>query len=207
MGIELKGLYAISDEKLTPYHDLPKLLEQAILGGVKLFQLRDKSHSDQNLRGLVNELSFLCTEKNVGFILNDRLELALECGVWGLHLGAKDTPLQEARSLFRGVIGVSCYGDLQRALKVQQMGADYVAFGACFVSQTKPNAPCIDLKILQEARACLKIPICAIGGITPFNVDQLGSVDLVAVVASLWVGDVLKNAQSLSLNSRNSKSF
>ncbi|WP_163498708.1 thiamine phosphate synthase [Helicobacter suis] len=206
MGIELKGLYAISDEKLTPYSNLSKLLEQAILGGIKLFQLRDKSHSDQDLRGLVNELSCLCAENNVGFILNDRLELALECGVFGLHLGAKDTPLQEARSLFKGVIGVSCYGDLQRALEAQQMGADYVAFGACFVSQTKPNAPRIDLKILQEARACLKIPICAIGGITPTNVNQLGNVDLVAVVASLWVGNVLKNAQDL-INSKNSKSL
>ncbi|MFC3848459.1 thiamine phosphate synthase [Helicobacter baculiformis] len=200
MGVALKGLYAISDLKLTPYPDLLKLAARAIEGGVSFLQLRDKEHSDQELLGLAKELNDLCTKKGVGFVINDRLCLALECNAWGLHLGGEDMPLSEARARFSGVIGVSCYGDLERAKQAQAQGADYVAFGACFKSPSKPKAPCIDLEILARAKACLTIPVCAIGGVNAQNIAQLRHADMVALISALWQGDVRANAQNLLEN-------
>ncbi|WP_120952382.1 thiamine phosphate synthase [Helicobacter sp. L8] len=198
MGIELKGLYAISDPKLTPYSHLLKLAEYAIEGGVRFLQLRDKQSSHNELLGLAKALKDLCAQKGVGFVINDRLCLALECGAWGLHLGEEDMPLSKARARFSGVIGVSCYGDLERAIQAQDQGADYVAFGACFRSPTKPHAPCIDLEVLARAQACLKIPICAIGGINAQNIAQLQHADMIALISALWQGDVRANAKILS---------
>ncbi|WP_104749222.1 thiamine phosphate synthase [Helicobacter cynogastricus] len=197
MGIELKGLYGISDPKLTPYDRLRNLAERAIEGGVRFLQLRDKESSDSELLGLAKELSDLCTKKGVGFVINDRLSLALECNAWGLHLGEEDVPLSKARSLFSGVIGVSCYGDLERAKQAQAQGADYVAFGACFRSSSKPSAPCIDLEVLARAKACLTIPVCAIGGVNAHNIAQLQHADMIALISALWQGDVRANAQNL----------
>ncbi|WP_104577909.1 thiamine phosphate synthase [Helicobacter felis] len=200
MGIELKGLYAISDPKLTPYDRLLSLAERAIEGGVGFLQLRDKQSSDSELLGLAKELSDLCTQKGVGFVINDRLCLALECNAWGLHLGEADTPLSEARALFGGVIGVSCYGDLEKAKQAQAQGADYVAFGACFRSPSKPSAPCIDLEVLARAKACLTIPVCAIGGVNAQNIARLKHADMVALISALWQGDVRANTQKLLEN-------
>ncbi|WP_104639631.1 thiamine phosphate synthase [Helicobacter bizzozeronii] len=197
MGIELKGLYALSDELLTPYDQLPHMLSLAIQGGVKIFQFRDKSHSDSELLSLAKDLAKICQKHSVGFVINDRLDLALKCHAWGLHVGSNDVPLAQARRLFKGHLGVSCYGNLDQALQAQQARASYAAFGACFPSSTKPNAPCIPLDTLQHAKAHLNIPICAIGGISPQNAPQLKNADMIAVISSLWSGDIVQNARKL----------
>ncbi|GMB96113.1 thiamine phosphate synthase [Helicobacter sp. NHP22-001] len=197
MGVALKGVYGLSDENLTPYDQLPNMLECAIQGGITLFQLRDKTHSDAELLNLAKDLAKLCARHGVGFIVNDRLELALQCGAFGLHLGQEDTPLEEARKHFKGVIGISCYGDLTRAKQAQDLGADYIAFGACFNSPTKPKASTISKEVLTQARACLKLPLCAIGGLTPTNLATLPPLDMAAVISSLWVGDIAQNARVL----------
>ncbi|BCZ17755.1 thiamine-phosphate synthase [Helicobacter sp. NHP19-003] len=197
MGVALRGVYAISDEVLSPYDKLPNLLEHAIQGGVRLFQLRDKTRSDGDLLPLAKDLAKICAKEGVGFIINDRLELALECQAYGLHLGREDTPLKEARKHFKGVIGVSCYGDLDRAKEAQSLGADYVAFGACFASPTKPKAPTIAKEVFTQARACLNLPLCAIGGLTPSNISTLPPLDMCAVISSLWLGDITQNVKAL----------
>ncbi|BDQ29416.1 thiamine phosphate synthase [Helicobacter ailurogastricus] len=197
MGVALKGVYAISDEELTPYDKLPHMLELAIRGGVSLFQLRDKTHSDTELLSLAQDLARLCAKNHVGFIINDRLELALKCHAFGLHLGQEDMPLKEARKRFKGVIGVSCYGDVKRAKEAQDLGADYVAFGACFASSTKPSARTISKEVFIQARAHLSLPLCAIGGLNPHNLATLPSLDLCAVISSLWLGDITQNARDL----------
>lgn len=197
MGIALKGLYALSDEVLTPYDELPDMLTRAIEGGVSLFQLRDKSHSAHELLGLAKDLSKICQKRGVGFVINDHLDVALGCHAWGLHLGSSDVPLKQAQRFFKGQIGISCYGSVERALQAQKEGAGYVAFGSCFPSPTKPHAPCISLDILQRAKACLKIPVCAIGGIHTKNATLLRHADMIALVSGLWKGDVWQNAQEL----------
>lgn len=193
----LNGLYGISDEILTPYDTIFDSLDKAVLGGMKIFQLRDKSHRDNELFGISVKIRDFCIQKNVLFVINDRIDLANAINAEALHIGGEDCDLKIARKNFSGKIGVSCYDSLDLALKAQEGGADYVAFGAFFPSRTKPNAKKASLDTLLEAKKRLKIPICAIGGIDDENVSMLKSADMIAVIGSLWSGDIEKNAEKL----------
>ncbi|TLD82151.1 thiamine phosphate synthase [Helicobacter sp. MIT 05-5293] len=182
----LQGIYAISDEILTPYEILPQCLESALKGGVKIFQLRDKSHSDEFLYPVAKKLIGLCERYNALFVINDRLNLALRLNAPALHLGKDDGEIPLARARFKGILGASSYADLQKAKDLESLGVDYVAFGAFFPSPTKPSAPLAPLEILESAKGALKIPICAIGGISTYNIHLLKNADMCAVISSLW---------------------
>ena len=199
-SITLKGLYAISDGAI-PYDGIIPILSQTFRGGVQIFQLRDKHLSDEDLLPYAREIQALCKDNGVTFIINDRVDLAVAINADGLHIGQNDVAFDQARDRFDGIIGVSCYGDIERAQSYEVKGADYVAFGCCFPSKTKPHAPLIDLSILPQAKERLTIPICAIGGITLDNVHRLknGQVDMVAVINALWRSDNLyKRASDFS---------
>lgn len=198
MGSSLCGIYAISNELVTPYEILPLCVESALKAGVKIFQLRDKTHSDEWLYPYAKELLELCEHYGALFVLNDRLELALKLNAKALHIGRDDASSQSAlsrvRQRFKGILGVSSYGDLQRAKFLESMGVDYVAFGAFFPSSTKPNAPRASLEILARAKAELTLPICAIGGISTSNIQLLKIADMHAVIGSLWGGGLLDSS-------------
>ncbi len=186
INTKLQGIYAISDEILTPYEILPQCLESALKAGVKIFQLRDKSHSDEWLYPIAKELLKLCERYNALFVLNDRLDLALRLNAPALHIGKDDGEFSRVRERFSGILGASSYGDLQKAQILESLGADYVAFGAFFPSPTKPNATAAPLELLPQAKQTLKIPICAIGGISTQNIHLLKNADMCAVISSLW---------------------
>ncbi|WP_394959573.1 thiamine phosphate synthase [uncultured Helicobacter sp.] len=194
----LSGVYGISDEILTPFSTLAHQVQEAIAGGMKIFQFRDKNSLDKDIIEIVQHLMDICVKSNVLFVLNDRVELAIALGVPALHIGESDGDLPLIRKRFKGILGVSSYGDLARAQKMESSGADYVAFGAMFPSPTKPNAPWVGIEILQRAREALEIPICAIGGISRDNIRMLKNADMCAVISSLWNGDPRENAESLS---------
>lgn len=184
---KLKGLYGISDTNLTPHKTIIEQLQKAIEGGLRIFQYRDKHSKDSDIAGLVRELQAICDSNNVLFVLNDRYELAIKLGVSGLHLGKDEVmKLTEIRKEFKGIIGISCYDSIKLAKTFQDMGANYVAFGAMFASKTKVNAPPCPLHILEQAKEHIKIPICAIGGICVSNVSRLNHCDMIAVISSLW---------------------
>lgn len=172
MKSPLRGLYAITSATLCR---APKLLapavEAALTGGARLVQYRDKESDAAQRRATARVLLGLCRDHSALFIVNDDVELALAIGADGVHLGAADLPLREARHRLGGLatIGVSCANVLERALAAQDEGASYVAFGRFFPSTTKPAAPPADLELLRQARARLHVPLCAIGGITPAN--------------------------------------
>lgn len=191
------GLYGISDENLTPYDRIFDAIDRAILGGMKIFQLRDKSHCDNELFSISAKIRDFCMQRDVLFVINDRINLANAINAKALHIGSEDCDLKIARRNFSGKIGVSCYDSLDLALKAEEEGADYVAFGAFFPSNTKPNAKKASIDILSEAKKRLKIPICAIGGISAENVSVLKNADMIAVIGNLWSGDIEKNAEKL----------
>lgn len=193
----LSGLYGISDEILTPYDSIFDSLHKAILGGMKIFQLRDKSHCDNELFGISAKIRDFCIQRDVLFVVNDRIDLANAINANALHIGGEDCDLKIARRNFSGKIGVSCYDSLDLALEAEEGGADYVAFGAFFPSNTKPNAKKASITTLLEAKKRLKIPICAIGGISAENVSVLKNADMIAVIGNLWSGDIEKNAEKL----------
>ena len=186
---------------LTPRESVLAQAEAALKGGAKLFQLRDKRHSDEELTPLAGALRRLCERYEAKLIINDRLELAKIAD--GVHIGASDRALWATRAALGGeaIIGVSCYGDLNRAKTAQNGGANYVSFGACFSSATKPNAAVIDRAIFGEAKKLLRIPVCAIGGVTTENAAQLIALgaDMLAVVSDLWrAGDPQKKAEAFA---------
>lgn len=183
----LKGLYAISDVNLTPNNKILRYLNAAIKGGISIFQYRNKIDKDREIKSLVQDLAQICAENNILFVLNDRFELAISLQVAGLHLGKDEfSHFPKIRKSFKGIIGVSCYDNVEMARDFESKGADYVAFGAMFASNTKPDAKHCDIAILQKAKNSLKLPICAIGGINVNNVNLLRNADMIAVISSLW---------------------
>ena len=197
----LKGLYAITDGSLTPGPALVPAVEAAIRGGARLVQYRDKSADAARRRQEAAALAVLCRGHGVTFIVNDDVELALDCGADGVHLGREDAALASARVRLgpRTLIGVSCYDSLEAAVSAAHGGADYIAFGSFYASGTKPGAVRAPLELLTEARRALSIPVCAIGGITPENGVRLvnAGADMLAVIRGLFAApDVAKAARA-----------
>lgn len=196
----LNGLYIISDDTLTPNNSILKQITEALEGGANIVQLRNKKGSIEEIKNLSIAVQELCKSHDALFVLNDKIELAIELGVDGLHIGKSDHHrFDEIRKNFKGIIGVSCYSSIEMAKDFENRGADYVAFGSFFTSPTKPNSNVIDLKILQEAKEKLTIPICAIGGINLSNVDQVMHYkpDMVSIISDMWsVDDIQQQAQN-----------
>ena len=121
-----------------------------------------------------------------------------------MHLGADDGSLAEIRERIGSdkILGASCYNHFDLALSAQQAGASYVAFGACFASRTKPNAPMAGLDLFKRAKIELNIPTVAIGGITLQNAAQviLAGANAVAVINAIFnTDDVKLSSQQFSL--------
>ena len=194
--MSLRGLYAITSATLCRAPaQLTRAVEAALAGGARAIQYRDKEADANARRQTARALLERCRERGALFIVNDDVELALAIGADGVHLGATDLPLREARRRLGGLatIGVSCANVLERAVAAQDEGASYVAFGRFFPSRTKPEAPPADLALVRQARARLHIPICAIGGLTPANarpVVEAGAAMIAAVEGVFGVADV-----------------
>lgn len=183
------GLYAITPEDSDTAR-LARRAEAALSGGASVLQYRNKS-ADHALRRIqAGRLLELCRRHATPLIINDDLELALSIGADGVHLGRDDGDIAAARRRLppRAVLGVSCYDRVEHALAAVAAGADYVAFGSAFPSPTKPDALRAPLELFAKARAQLRVPIIAIGGITPENASLVieAGADAVAVISSLF---------------------
>ncbi len=159
-----------------------------VLPYVALLQYRAKGLSVK-LRGeQARALSSICRRAGVPFFVNDDPELATAVGADGVHVGAADAAVASALSRMRGgLVGASCYADLQLAEAAVAAGAAYVAFGAFFPSTTKPEAMRAEPGLLRRATH-LGVPRVAIGGITPENAASLvaAGADLVAVISGVF---------------------
>ena len=186
----LQGLYVLTDNRLHPHQEWPERVEQAILGGADVIQLRDKQSSDQQLMPVALTIKEICRDYAVTLIVNDRISLARKIQADGVHIGQQDQSLHNARGYLgnKYLIGVSCYKNLFQATRAQHLGADYVAFGSVFQSDTKQAAPRCSLSIISQASTLLKIPVCAIGGIEPTNVKHVvrAGATLVAATDSVF---------------------
>lgn len=185
----LRGLYAITDPVLMGDELIP-MTRQAILGGINILQYRNKSANKTQQYNEAAGLAEMCKKYNVTFIINDDTKLAINVDADGVHLGQKDLSLSNARELIgeNKIIGVSCNNQLSLAKDAEKNGADYVAFGRFYTSQTKPDAPRAELALLAHARQMIKCPIVAIGGITPANAHVLikQGADMLAVINSIF---------------------
>lgn len=184
-------LYAITDHQLMPGTRLLDAVTQALEGGCRRIQYRDKTDDRQRRLSEAEALQNLCCQYRAQLIINDDLELALSCGAQGVHLGQSDASPALARERLGpdAIIGVTCHASLDLARAALDAGADYLAFGRFFPSQTKPDAPAAALTLLAQAR--IEFPeqsIVAIGGITLDNAPALlaAGADWLAVSHSLF---------------------
>lgn len=188
--MKLRGLYAVTPESA----DFLDRLELALEGGAALVQYRRKRRDAAAAKQALE----LARRHGVPLIVNDDVELALEIGADGAHLGRDDGDLAAARKRLAGkILGASCYDDLERARAAVHAGADYVAFGSVFASTTKPAAVRSPLELFARARP-LGVPLCAIGGIRLDNARQAidAGADLLAVISDLFdARDVRLRAQ------------
>ena len=185
----IQGLYAVTPDTLNTQL-LCKKVAAALQGGASMVQYRNKA-ADAGLRlRQASALLALCRSHGVPLIINDHLDLCAQIDADGLHLGATDCDLGAARRLLGDakILGASCYNRIDLAVQAEAAGASYVAFGACFVSQTKPNVTKADLSLFQTK---LNIPKVAIGGITLENAPQViaAGADSIAVVGALFGAD------------------
>lgn len=203
------GLYGV-----TPNWDDAERINQAIAqaaaGGMRTLQLRNKSLQGKPLVALAQKVRDYCASLGVLFVMNDQWRVAMDVGADGVHLGKDDEPVSTVRQEVgsRLLIGVSCYADLSRAEAALAWDVDYIAFGAMFVSGTKPQAPPAPLGVLGEARmlamksnSFTRPAVCAIGGIVPERVHSLANAgaDCVAVVGGLFLApDIEVAARALS---------
>ncbi|MBU1191469.1 MAG: thiamine phosphate synthase [Gammaproteobacteria bacterium] len=188
--MRLRGLYAITDNQLTPGERLETSVAAALRGGARIIQYRDKGSDDSRRRREAQKLVDLCHSHNALLIINDDVDLAAACGADGVHLGKEDVDLARARERLgvQAIIGLSCYNDPERAHRAAQAGADYIAFGRFFPSRTKPDASAATLETLSAARCELDLPLVAIGGITPDNGGLLidAGADMLAVIHGVF---------------------
>ena len=206
----ISGLYAITPDELDTALLLSKV-RLALLGGTGVLQYRNKLAGTALQAEQAGALRALTREFAVPLIINDDAKLARQVEADGVHLGGEDGSVAEARALLGGdrMIGVSCYNRLPLAQEAVRQGADYVAFGAFFVSAVKPDAARASLELLQEVRRVLDVPIVAIGGITVQNGEQLfqAGADALAVISAVFSAtDVQQTARQFAdLNLRGSR--
>jgi thiamine-phosphate pyrophosphorylase len=200
---KIAGLYAItSDEARTDI--LVAKVSQALRGGAAVVQYRNKMAGPGLRLEQGRALAGLCRSAGVAFIINDDLELALELGADGVHLGADDGDLAEARRRLGQdrLLGASCYERIELADAAVRAGADYLAFGSVFSSGTKPGAVRAPLAIFAEARRRFALPLVAIGGINLQNAPQVyaAGADAVAVISAVFdAADVAASAAGFTL--------
>lgn len=188
----------IADSEALAQKDLIRVIDQAVEGGVTLVQLRGKKWSDREFYFLALEVKNILSSRKIPLIINDRVDLALAVGADGVHLGQKDLPLTAARELAGEnlLIGISV-NNIEEAIKAESQGANYVGAGPIYWTASKPDlrqpmGP-EGLKAICEA---IKIPVLAIGGITPSCVPEIMAAGAsgVAVISAIALANDPKEA-------------
>ena len=194
-------LYAVTDRAWVGRQSLLEQIEDALRGGVTLVQLREKALSKEEFVAEAKAVLALCRRRGVPLIINDRLDVALESGADGVHVGIEDAPVAEIRAQTGPdfLIGATAK-TVEQARAAQAAGADYLGVGAVFPSPTKQNAIRITAGQLREICGSVSIPAVAIGGITAENAPSLkgcGMAGIAVVSAIFGAADIEKAAAGL----------
>lgn len=189
MTIPSCQLYLISP--LDVGGDFPEQLQSALKAGpVAAFQFRVKDVEQDEAARLAEPLKAICDAQDVAFVVNDDVALAKRLGADGVHLGQGDDNLKDARAELgdQVQIGITCHDSRHLAMEAGEGGANYVAFGAFFPTQTKETHHRPEVDVLKWWSNIMEIPCVAIGGITPDNCQPLidAGADFLAVSGSVW---------------------
>ena len=187
-------LYLVTDRNCLQQQTLEQAVEQAILGGVTLVQLREKAIASKAFYERALRIKAICHHYNVPLLINDRVDIALAVEADGVHIGQSDLPCGVVRQILGKdkIIGVSAR-TAQQAIQAQADGADYLGVGAMFATSTKADAQTVTIASLTQIRQAVTLPIVAIGGINHTTLPALQqalqaadtSIDGVAVVSAI----------------------
>jgi len=183
-------LYLVTPPKLEPIAFGETLKRALDAGDVASLQLRLKNMSNDDVRRATETLMPVAQAKNVAFLINDRPDLAAELGADGVHIGQEDATYAQARAAVGPdkIVGVTCHNSRHLAMEAAEAGADYVAFGAFYATQTKDPKARADPEVLRWWSELMVVPCVAIGGITVENAKPLieAGADFLAVSAGAW---------------------
>ncbi len=173
-GLGKEGIYVVLPErKRTALITLVKRINSSPVAAV---QLRSKSLSDSHLLLMAKSMRAITAKKKIPFIINDRVDIALAAGADGVHLGQNDIPVKDVKKItdFSFIVGVSTHS-IDEALRAENDGADYIAFGSIFETSSKESAIIQGIQRLKELRKKVSIPLVAIGGINDRNIQGISS--------------------------------
>lgn len=173
----ISGLYVITDERFCPGRTHVDIARDALAGGAKIIQIRDKHASDRKFYDDALCLRELTEKTGALFFVNDRVDIAAAVGADGINIGQNDIPVEIVRGLLgdSAIIGVSA-ASLEQAVRAQDDGADYIGFGPVFVTNTKSDAgPVSGLEVLRRVCHEVSLPVVAIGGIGLANIGSVAA--------------------------------
>ena len=191
-------LYAVTDRSwLKAGETLPQAVEQAILGGATFVQLREKELDHDAFLALALEVGEVCRSHKVPFVINDDVQIALESGADGVHVGQSDMAAAKARTILGpdAIIGVSVH-TVEEAMEAAAQGADCLGVGTMFHTGTKPDAEAVTFDTLREICRETSLPTVAIGGIGAHNIMELKGTGIsgVAVVSAIFAAADIQRA-------------
>lgn len=189
---DMMRLYAVTDRSWLRGQTLFEQVEQALIGGTTLVQLREKELDEETFLREAVELAKLCHRYGVPLLINDNVEIARRSGADGVHVGQDDMEAASVRNLLGSdmIVGVTAK-TVEQALRAQETGADYLGSGAVFGSATKLNAKPMTKELLGSICHAVSIPVVAIGGINRNNILDLAGTDIsgVAVVSGIFAAE------------------
>jgi len=195
--LRISGLYVIIDPRQTRGHDPVEVARQALRGGARILQWRDKTRDKGDQLAPVRSIRELCREHDALFIVNDHVDLALACAADGAHLGRQDLPVNAVRPWVPAgfLLGVST-NNAEEARQAERDGADYVAVGSIFPTASKETTRPASPQRLREVKQAVGIPVVAIGGINKDNVTKVleAGADAVAVISAVCGADDIEEA-------------
>ncbi len=189
-------LYAVTDRLWTGEQTLYEQVESALRGGVTCVQLREKELNDESFLNEAIEIKELCRKYHVPFFINDRVDIAIECGADGIHVGQDDMAASAVRALVgeNMMIGVSVH-TVEEAIEAVRNGADCLGVGAMFSTSTKLDADVLSMQTLSDICHAVDIPVVAIGGLNKKNISELSGtgVDGVALVSAIFAAEDIES--------------
>ena len=182
-------LYAVTDRQWLGDACLYEQVKEAILGGATFIQLREKELDEAHFLSEAIEIKNLCKYYQIPFVINDNVDIALQAGADGVHVGQSDMEAGDVRSLLGKdkILGVSAQ-TVEQAILAQAQGADYLGVGAVFHTGSKDDADDVSFETLKAICKAVSIPVIAIGGIGKDNVMQLAGSGIcgIAVISAIF---------------------
>ena len=190
-------LYLVTDRQLMSCDSMTEAVEQAILGGCTMIQLREKELPSLEFYNQAVAVKQVTERYHIPLIINDRIDIAMAVQATGVHIGQHDLPAAAVRKVIgeNMLLGVSA-SSIAEAIQAQQDGADYLGVGAMFPTGTKTDADSVSMEELQKIRAAVSLPIVVIGGINKGNAGRFKpmGIDGLAVVSAIIAQSDIKAA-------------